>query len=142
MTVEIREARRDDAEALVPLIELLPYHASADGVRRRIEQIAAHDCPQLVATDSGTVVGLCGLHVMTALHREKPVGRITILVVAEHLRGQGIGERLVAVAEERLRTAGCGMVELTSNDWLVEAHRFYAKLGYEQTSKRFAKQLG
>ena len=141
MTVEVREARPDDAEALVPLIELLPHRVSAAGVRQRIERIAAHDIPQLVADDNGAVVGLCGLHVMITLHRERPVGRITILVVAEHLRGQGIGEKLVAAAEERLRAAGCGMIELTSNDWLVEAHRFYAKIGYEQTSKRFAKQL-
>jgi len=141
VSVQIREARPEDAEALVPLIELLPHRVTADGVRRRIAQIAADDCPQLVADDGGAVVGLCGLHVMTALHREKPVGRITILVVAEHLRGQGIGEKLVAAAEERLRSAGCGMIELTSNEWLVDAHRFYAKLGYQQTSRRFAKQL-
>lgn len=141
MTVEIREARPDDAEALVPLIELLPHRVTAEGVRQRIAQISASDCPQLVADGEGAVVGLCGLHVMTSLHREKPVGRITILVVAERLRSQGIGEKLVAAAEECFRAAGCGMIELTSNDWLVEAHRFYTKLGYQQTSKRFAKQL-
>lgn len=141
MSIEIREARPDDAEALVPLIELLPHRVTAEGVRRRIEQVAAHDCPQLVADDNGTVVGLCGLHVMTAVHREKPVGRITILVVNENARGKGIGRLLVDEAERRFRAAGCGMIELTSNDWLVDAHRFYAKIGYEQTSKRFAKQL-
>ncbi|WP_294120012.1 GNAT family N-acetyltransferase [Sphingomonas sp.] len=141
MNIQIREATPEDAEALIPLIELLRHKVTAEGVRQRIEQIASHDCPQLVADDNGTVVGLCGLHVMTALHREKPVGRITILVVAEHLRGRGIGEKLVAAAEQRLRAAGCGMIELTSNDWLVEAHQFYAKLGYQQTSKRFAKAL-
>jgi GNAT superfamily N-acetyltransferase len=141
MTVEIREAVPDDAEQLVPLIELLPHVVTVEGVRRRIEQISTNDFPQLVAMEDGAIIGLCGLHRMTALHREKPVGRITILIVNEDHRGRGIGEQLVAAAEKRLRAAGCGMIELTSNEWLVDAHRFYAKLGYKQTSKRFAKQL-
>jgi len=139
--IEIREARPDDAEQLVPLIELLPHRVTADGVRQRIEQISAGDFPQLVAIDDGAVIGLCGLHRMTAIHRDKPVGRIIILVVAEQARGKGVGRQLVAAAEEMLKAAGCGMIELTSNDWLVEAHRFYTKIGYEQTSKRFAKPL-
>jgi GNAT superfamily N-acetyltransferase len=141
VTVEIRDATPEDAEQLVGLIELLRHRVTADGVRQRLKQISAGDLPQLVAVEDGAVIGLCGLHRMTAIHREKPVGRITIVVVAEPARGKGIGGQLVGAAEARLKGAGCGMVELTSNDWLVEAHRFYAKIGYEQTSKRFAKQL-
>ena len=141
MTVEIRDATPEDAEQMVGLIELLPHRVMASGVRQRLKQIAEDDLPQLIAVEDGVVVGLCGLHLMVAIHREKPVGRITILVVAEAARGKGIGRRLVEAAEVRLKAADCGMVELTSNDWLVEAHRFYLKIGYEQTSKRFAKQL-
>ena len=141
MTIEIRKARPEDAEQLVPLIELLPHRVTAQGVRGRIERLTADDFPQLIAVEDGNIVGLCGLHRMTAIHREEPVGRITILVVDEKHRGGGVGRRLVEAAEQLFRAAGCQMIELTSNDWLVEAHRFYAKLGYEQTSKRFAKQL-
>ena len=141
MTVEIREAQPDDAGQLVSLIELLPHKVTTEGVRGRIEQITVNDFPQLVAVEGGAVIGLCGLHRMTAIHREKPVGRITILVVAEAARGRGVGRQLVEAAEERFGSVGCSMIELTSNDWLVEAHRFYRNIGYEQTSKRFAKQL-
>ena len=141
MTVEIREAQPDDAGQLVPLIELLPHKVTTEGVRGRLEQLPVSDFPQLVAIEDGAVIGLCGLHRMTAIHRERPVGRITILVVAERARGRGVGRRLVEAAEERFRAAGCAMIELTSNDWLVEAHHFYKTIGYEQTSKRFAKQL-
>jgi GNAT superfamily N-acetyltransferase len=141
MSIEIREARPEDAERLVELIQLLPHRVDAVGVRERLASLASADEPQLVAVDGGDMVGLCGLHVMTAIHRNQPVGRIPILVVAEAARDKGIGRQLVAAAEEHFRRAGCGMIELTSNDWLVEAHRFYLQLGFEQTSKRFAKML-
>src|SRR6185369_16328718 len=134
MSIEIREARPEDAERLVELIELLPHRVTAAGVRERLVAITLTDAPQLVAVQGGEVVGLCCLFVMSGIHRERPVGRIPILVVAEPARGKGIGRQLVAAAEERFKAAGCGMIELTSNDWLVEAHRFYLQLGFEQTS--------
>ena len=141
MTIEIREARPDDADQLVSLIGLLAHQVTAMGLRGRLEQLAADDIPQLVAVEDAVVIGLCGLHRMTAIHRNQPVGRITILVVAEDARGKGVGQQLVDAAEQRLKAAGCGLIELTSNDWLVDAHRFYDKIGYKQTSKRFAKPL-
>jgi GNAT superfamily N-acetyltransferase len=140
VTVEIREAREADGEAIAGLISDLGHKMAADGVRERINSNLTGG-PQLVATDEGRVIGLCGLHIMTVIHRPKPVGRITILEVAREHRGQGVGRALVAEAEHRLRDAGCGMIELTSNERLVDAHEFYLRLGFDQTSKRFARQL-
>jgi predicted N-acetyltransferase YhbS len=141
MSVEIREARPDDAEVIVTLIADLGHDMTADTLRNRLAELRRTDCDQLVAVREGRVVGLCGLHVMTTIHRPRPVGRLTILAVAEELRGQGIGRRLVQAAETRLRETGCGLIEVTSNDRLVEAHQFYGRVGYERTSKRFAKTL-
>ena len=141
MTIEIREARQDDAEQLVGLIQLLGHQVDEDGVRRRIHELASDDFPQLVAVDDGQVIGLCGLHRMATIHRELPVGRVTILVIAPEWQGRGVGRMLIQAAEDRLGAAGCGMVEVTSNERLAEAHRFYDSVGYTKTSKRFAKTL-
>jgi len=140
LTLEIREACEADGEAIAGLISDLGHIMTADGVRDRINS-GLTGGPQLVATDEGRVIGLCGLHVMTVIHRPMPVGRITILEVAEEHRSQGVGRALVAEAERWLREAGCGMIELTSNERLVDAHEFYRRLGFDHTSKRFAKQL-
>jgi GNAT superfamily N-acetyltransferase len=141
VTVEVREARQDDADRLVRLIQLLGHHADEVGVRQRLQELAGEDLPQLVAVADGRVIGLCGLHRMAAIHRELPVGRVTILVVEPEWQGRGVGRTLIREAEDRLRAEGCGMIEVTSNERLAEAHRFYEQVGYIQTSRRFAKAL-
>ena len=137
----IRAAKPADSAALVDLIALLEHKVDETGVRKRTTALTRAKLPPLVATLDKEVVGLCGVDEMTAIHRDAPVGRINILVVAKSVRGQGIGRKLVAAAEEALRKRGCGLVEITSNDRLAEAHAFYRHMGYERTSIRFCKAL-
>jgi ribosomal protein S18 acetylase RimI-like enzyme len=73
------------------------------------------------------------------LHRPKPVGRITSLVVDPSARGQGLGRALVQAGEAALVQAGCGLLEVTSHARRTDAHDFYRHLAYERTSLRFAK---
>ena len=134
----IRQAVTADAEAIAALIGLLGHTATVEGVRERLRIGAS---PTLVATLGRTTAGFCGLDIQTHIHRDLPVGRITILVVAPGHRGRGIGRSLMAESERRLRRAGCGLIEITSNYRHSAAHEFYAHLGYDQPSIRFAKRL-
>ena len=138
---KIRDARAKDAEELVALIGLLDHKVDAKGVRKRVNQLARDKLAPLVATLDKKVVGLIGIHRMVTIHRDQSVGRITILVVAEKARKQGVARMLVEAAEQQLKKLGCGMVEVTSNDRLAAAHAFYRHMGYERTSIRFAKAL-
>ena len=95
----------------------------------------------LAAELDGAVAGLATVHITPVLHRPAPVGRLTSLVVASRFRGQGVGRLLVEAAEQLARSAGCGLVEVTSNRRLTPAHAFYEHLGYAPTSLRFAKPL-
>ena len=89
----------------------------------------------------GEIAGVLTWHVTPVLHRPRFVGRITMLAVAERLRGQRIGSALVAGAEKRLAAKGCGLIEVTSNVKRLRAHAFYERLGYGRASYRFAKTL-
>jgi GNAT superfamily N-acetyltransferase len=138
---QVRDARSSDAAAIVALSGLLGAEVEEKGVRKRIAALTKEGLSPLVATLDKQTVAICTIERMLTVHRDQPVGRITHLVVAEACRGQGIGRLLVQAAEDRLRKLGCGLLEITSNDKLSEAHAFYRHMGFERTSIRFAKPL-
>jgi ribosomal protein S18 acetylase RimI-like enzyme len=136
----IRDARPKDIETLVSLIVVLGYTVTAAELRHRLAALKRAGHHALVADRAG-VIGLLTTSITLVLHRPRPVGRISMLVVAEAARGHGVGAALVAEAEARLKAAGCGLVEVTSNVKRLRAHAFYERLGYNRTSFRFGKQL-
>jgi GNAT superfamily N-acetyltransferase len=137
----IRRAREGDAAALARLIGQLGYDASPGEVAERLSVMESEGRVVLVAELDGEIIGCLSTSVMRVLHRPAPVGRISMMVVDEALRGRGIGAELVRAAEDALATQGCYMVEVTSHERRTEAHRFYERLGYERTSVRLAREL-
>ena len=138
----IRPAAEDDAPEMARLLTLLGHPTTVESIVARWREWAAAGNSALVAARTdGSLAGLATLHRMDVLHRPRTVGRITALVVDAPERGQGIGRVLVAAAEAALAQAGCGLLEITSNVRLVDAHSFYEHLGYERMSFRFAKVL-
>jgi predicted N-acetyltransferase YhbS len=141
--LRIRVATRDDAEAITVLLAQLGHAADAETVVARLSRLAkADNNAVLVAEQDGGIVGLIGLHWLPLLHRPAPLGRITVLIVREEARRQGIGRLLVERAAEVFREAGCGSVEVTSNLRRTEAHAFYKRLGFETPSAYFRQSLG
>jgi GNAT superfamily N-acetyltransferase len=139
--IAIREAVATDSEGIAELIDQLGYAGPADEVATRLDAIESSGQHVLVAELDERVAGCLSTSTMTVLHRPAPVGRISMMVVAESLRGQGIGARLVAAAERLLAAKGCQIVEVTSNLRRADAHRFWERIGYERTSARFAKTI-
>jgi GNAT superfamily N-acetyltransferase len=137
----IRDAKAADAARLVALIHELGHEIDENAVRKNLSSLQKAGETPLVATLGKEVVGLCGVHRTITIHRDAPLGRITILVVTQEAQGHGIGRLLVEAAESWMREIGCKLVEVTSNDRRTAAHAFYRHLGYERTSLRFAKAL-
>ena len=138
---KLRDAKPSDAERIVELIHELGHEIDEKSVRRNLKALGKADELPIVATLGEQVVGLIGIHMMRTIHRPAPVGRIPVLVVAKEAQDLGIGRMLVEEVERRLKSAGCQIVEVTSNDRRGAAHSFYRHLGYERTSIRFMKKL-
>jgi N-acetylglutamate synthase-like GNAT family acetyltransferase len=102
----VRAARPGDAARLVDLIRYLGHAIDEPAVRRNLGALRKVGETPLVAVLDKQVVGLCGLHRTITPHRDAPLGRITILVVAEDAQGQGIGKMLVDAAEAWMRSIG------------------------------------
>jgi GNAT superfamily N-acetyltransferase len=138
----IRPATKEDSEELARLFTELEHPTTSAQILTQWEAWSQYGSQALVAAQvDGQLLGVITLHSMIVLHRPKPVGRVSALVVDGRLRGSGVGRALMSAAESILREAGCGLIEITSNNRLVSAHAFYEHLGYTRTSIRLAKNL-
>jgi N-acetylglutamate synthase-like GNAT family acetyltransferase len=140
----IRNARNYDAPALAELCGQLGYPATRQQIVTRLAAIEADAVGRvLVAEDAeGRVVGW--LHVAQHAHLvDDEVAEILGLVVAETLRGSGIGAGLLRAAEAWARERGVAQLRVRSRVERERAHRFYERAGYRRSKSQhvFAKAL-
>ncbi|HTM79053.1 MAG TPA: GNAT family N-acetyltransferase [Devosia sp.] len=96
----------------------------------------------IVVERDGEVVGTLQISVIPGLPNFGMMrGLLENVHIRADLRGSGFGSTMVQWAVERCREAGCGTVQLTSNKVRVDAHRFYRKLGFEQSHEGFKLKL-
>jgi len=95
-----------------------------------------------VGERDGRVVATLQLTILAGLSRNG-MRRALVEAVRVHsgLRGQGIGEQLMRVAMDRARERGCGIIQLTSDLRRTDAHRFYARLGFEPSHVGMKRML-
>ena len=130
----IREASRRDAAALARLLGI-----PAAGLGDRLAAALRADEPPLLADQDG-LVGVAAWTTIPNLH-EGPRGRITLLLVAEDHRRQGVGTRLLAEAEQRLRDAGIETVELAIEIDFDAPTGFLRRTGYARSSNGYGKTI-
>lgn len=138
----VRFAIEKDIAEIARLLTELGHPTTATEVTARWPAFTTAGNQAIVAPGpEGRLFGLATLHATHVLHRPRPVGRITALVVDATVRRGGLGRLLMQFAEANLAARGCGLIEVTSNLRRGDAHAFYERLGYARTSLRFAKTL-
>ena len=85
----------------------------------------------VVAEDGGEVVGCLQITFIPGLSRIGAWrGQIESVRVASGRRNGGIGRDMTAFAIAECRRRGCKTVQLTTDKSRLDAHRFYARLGF------------
>jgi GNAT superfamily N-acetyltransferase len=143
-SVEIREGRVSDAASIAELCKQLGYPVSTEemeGRLRRLGEDQGHSVLVACLADSSVVgwidVGIV-FHLQSGAYCE-----IGGLVVADSVRGKGIGRELVAAGEQWASSRGMKKVLVRSNAIRADAHRFYIRESYSmvKTSAVFEKRL-
>ncbi|RJS15611.1 GNAT family N-acetyltransferase [Corallococcus sp. H22C18031201] len=116
----IARARTGYTEALLP------------SVQAAFDEISADPNNELIVGElDGEVIATLQLTCIPGLSRGGMRRALVEAVrVRSDLRGRRIGEALMHEAMARARARGCGMMQLTTDKRRVEAHRFYARLGF------------
>ncbi|HTE47974.1 MAG TPA: GNAT family N-acetyltransferase [Gemmatimonadaceae bacterium] len=138
----IRDATANDADALARLVTQLGYPADPSAMPARIERLTAdaHTCA-LVAVNEDVIVGMATVQARHTLNHEAPIAQLTLLVVDETIRSQGVGRALVNAAERWAAKSGCKRIVVTTQLSRAGAHAFYERLAYQHTGRRYGKEL-
>ncbi|HZE39770.1 MAG TPA: GNAT family N-acetyltransferase [Stackebrandtia sp.] len=142
----IRPVHPTDAPAVNELLGQLGY-PQVDVAATETRILAWSDDPSSAAFAAGfgdELVGVVAVHVCPFFERDGSWARVVALVVSDRARGQGVGGKLMSVAESFAAGRGCARMEVTSSDHREAAHGFYQNRGYinqKGRSSRFLNDL-
>jgi GNAT superfamily N-acetyltransferase len=145
----LRRAVAADVPDIVALLTDDPLGAQRElgvdhaGYASAFERIDADPSELLVvADDGGEVVGTLQLSFLPSLSRGGALrAQVEAVRVSSGRRGGGLGRAMVQWAVEESRARGCGVVQLTTDKSRVDAHRFYAPLGFTASHEGFKLPL-
>jgi ribosomal protein S18 acetylase RimI-like enzyme len=140
----IRQMLPDDAAAVADLATQLGYPASESEIRRRFDLIKERWDARLFVAKRPDLPIVGWIHVQATYSLEAdPRAEIWGLVVAEAVRGLGVGRTLVTAAEDWAVRLNLDVMVVKSNHLRVQAKGFYEHLGYAvtKTQNAFRKTL-
>lgn len=144
--IHIRRAKESDLPEVIRLQHQLdsdePRIPDDDAQRIFARMNSYPDYGIFVAESEGVIAGTFTLLVMDKLgHNGRPAGIVEDVVVDEHLRGRGIGAKMMRFAMDYCRLRGCYKLMLSSNAKRTPAHTFYEGLGFERHGFSFLVEL-
>ncbi|MFP7255069.1 GNAT family N-acetyltransferase [Terribacillus goriensis] len=106
------------------------------------ERLEKDDSAIFLAKDGDEYVGFTQLYPTFSSIGMKRAWILNDLYVAENARKQGVGEKLLDVAEAFARETGAGSIALSTAPDNEKAQRLYERKGYERDKQFYHYELG
>lgn len=147
--ITMRTATIEDVPALVQLLLDDPLGAEREAAQdltpylEAFERIEASTNTHLMVACSGrNIVGTLTLTVLPGLSRRGASrANVESVRVASAYRSRGVGTQMMQWAVDTARALGCRRIQLTSDVSRIHAHRFYKRLGFDDSHLGFVKVL-
>ncbi|NUT44255.1 MAG: GNAT family N-acetyltransferase [Thermoactinospora sp.] len=143
-----RTAKLDDLSAVIGLIADDSISAARTGQYSEVHERAFHAIESdpnnelVVAEIDGEIVGTAQLTYIPGVSRNGATRlQVEAVRIAKHLRGRGLGRKMMEWCHAKGRARGCALVQLTSDKARSDAHRFYEGLGYARSHEGFKLTL-
>lgn len=137
-TFTIRRAAAHDALAIESLYRELVSdpHVHVDPVQ--VAALSESPANVLLAAEADGVICATALLTVCAdvMYRTQPFGVVENVIVAESMRGRGIGRKLLARVEQMAVAADCTKLMLLSAASRQDAHEFFLRCGFNGDAKR------
>lgn len=139
-TITIREATVEDLPAVVAMLADDDLGSGREQISAEIpaayytafEKIETDPNSRIILAElSGEIVGTFHLIYIPSLsYTGSTRAQIESVRTVKHLRGQGIGKKMMQWAIETARADGCHLIQLSTNNQRQRAHHFYKQLGF------------
>ena len=145
--VTIRKAKKTDIPVILGLLYELqrpkPKDISQEEIFEKKAKMYLRDSNKeiLIAEQGTTIIGLATIIFLDRLNQEKKEMYIPELIVTKNYQYKDIGTMLVNSCIELAKKNSCHRIRLESGNQRKDSHRFYKKMGFEQTALFFAKKL-
>lgn len=135
MTIRVTLAAPQHAAAVAGLLRDINAEFSApcpplEVFEKRFAQLIAGDQAYVVLAQDTAPTGFALITLRPSRYYAGPIATLDELYVRPALRGQGIGSRIMELAESRARTLGVGEVQINVDEVDKAARRFYGRRGY------------
>lgn len=133
MKVTIRLCELEDISQMLPLIAQLGYPATQVVLEKRFKNfISFEGYGVALACCNDLIVGWVAWSKSVLFITDTTRIHIEALVIDQHHRGQGIGEKLMRFVEKIAMRYGPTIIDLTSGKRRAQdrTHDFYKKIGY------------
>lgn len=146
--VKIREARDKDTIVILGLLHELgrpkpQKNSEVKEFKKMIKTYISNPDKRIFVAESNenTTVGMASIMMLPRLNQINSEMYIPELIVIKKCQRCGIGKKLIEACIEFGKQNGSHKIRLESGNQRKEAHGFYKKLGFEQRSLSFTKNL-